>query len=172
MKRLPDTELEVMKALWASERAPVPRSSLEEALRDRGWATNTFNTSLSRLAEKGFVSCEKRGKTNYYTPQVRQADYLAFSAAGVLSETAGSGGEAMWTCRDWQESYPAQDGDTFLLTFRGVDRLTGVGYEFPIEVWYMTEGGGIRQGVPSDVQGGKLMASGLDRPSIEWPDEP
>lgn len=26
MKRLPDTELEVMKALWASERAPVPRS--------------------------------------------------------------------------------------------------------------------------------------------------
>lgn len=66
MKRLPDTELEVMKALWASERAPVPRSSLEEALRDRGWATNTFNTYLSRLAEKGFVSCEKRGKTNYF----------------------------------------------------------------------------------------------------------
>ena len=97
---------------------------------------------------------------------------LAFSTAGVLSETAGSGGEAMWTCRDWQESYPAQEGDTFLLTFRGVDRPTGVGYEFPIEVWYMTEGGGIRQGVPSDVQGGKLMASGLDRPSIEWPDEP
>ena len=53
-----------------------------------------------------------------------------------------------------------------------MDRPTGVGYEFPIEVWYMTEGGGIRQGVPSDVQGGKLMASGLDRPSIEWPDEP
>ena len=69
MKRLPDTELEVMKALWASERAPVPRSSLEEALRDRGWATNTFNTYLSRLTEKGFVSCEKRGKTNYYTPR-------------------------------------------------------------------------------------------------------
>ena len=36
----------------------------------------------------------------------------------------------------------------------------------------MTEGGGIRQGVPSDVQGGKLMTSGLDRPSIEWTDEP
>ena len=83
MKRLPDTELEVMKALWASERAPVPRSSLEEALRDRGWATNTFNTYLSRLAEKGFVSCEKRGKTNYYTPQVRQADYLAFESGTV-----------------------------------------------------------------------------------------
>ena len=90
MKRLPDTELEVMKALWASERAPVPRSSLEEALRDRGWATNTFNTYLSRLAEKGFVSCEKRGKTNYYTPQVRQADYLAFESGTVLNKVFGS----------------------------------------------------------------------------------
>jgi BlaI family penicillinase repressor len=90
MKRLPDTELEVMKALWASERAPVPRSSLEEALRDRGWATNTFNTYLSRLTEKGFVSCEKRGKTNYYTPQVRQADYLAFESGAVLNKVFGS----------------------------------------------------------------------------------
>ena len=90
MKRLPDTELEVMKALWASERAPVPRSSLEEALRDRGWATNTFITYLSRLAEKGFVSCEKRGKTNYYTPQVRQADYLAFESGTVLNKVFGS----------------------------------------------------------------------------------
>lgn len=90
MKRLPDTELEVMKALWASERAPVPRSSLEEALRDRGWATDTFNTYLSRLTEKGFVSCEKRGKTNYYTPQVRQADYLAFESGAVLNKVFGS----------------------------------------------------------------------------------
>lgn len=90
MKRLPDTELEAMKALWASERAPVPRSSLEEALRDRGWATNTFNTYLSRLTEKGFVSCEKRGKTNYYTPQVRQADYLAFESGAVLNKVFGS----------------------------------------------------------------------------------
>lgn len=90
MKRLPDTELEVMKALWASERAPVPRSSLEEALRDRGWATNTFNTYLSRLTEKGFFSCEKRGKTNYYTPQVRQADYLAFESGAVLNKVFGS----------------------------------------------------------------------------------
>ena len=90
MKRLPDTELEVMKALWASERAPVPRSSLEDALRDRGWATNTFNTYLSRLTEKGFVSCEKRGKTNYSTPQVRQADYLAFESGAVLNKVFGS----------------------------------------------------------------------------------
>ena len=90
MRRLPDTELEVMKALWELEGRPAARAELEERLRDRGWATNTFNTYLSRLAEKGFVSCEKRGKTNYYTPQVRQADYLAFESGTVLNKVFGS----------------------------------------------------------------------------------
>ena len=48
MKRLPDTELEVMKALWkAGEDAP--RSVLEQALEPFGWATNTVNTYLTRL---------------------------------------------------------------------------------------------------------------------------
>ena len=90
MRRLPDTELEVMKALWELEGRPAARAELEERLRDRGWATNTFNTYLSRLTEKGFVSCEKRGKTNYYTPQVRQADYLAFESGAVLNKVFGS----------------------------------------------------------------------------------
>ncbi|MCQ4808271.1 hypothetical protein NE626_16015, partial [Intestinimonas massiliensis] len=95
---------------------------------------------------------------------------LAFSTAGVLSETAGSGGEAMWTCPDWQESYPAQEGDTFLLTFRGVDRPTGVGYEFPIEVWYMTEGGGIRPFDAGPVQAAGHQLSTLDVAGHPLPD--
>lgn len=67
MKRLPDTELEVMKALWAQE-GGATRADLEHALKDKGWASNTINTYLSRLCEKGFVSCEKRGKANWYAP--------------------------------------------------------------------------------------------------------
>ena len=68
VRRLPDTELEVMKALWELEGRPAARAELEERLRDRGWATNTFNTYLARLAEKGFVTCEKRGRSNWYAP--------------------------------------------------------------------------------------------------------
>ena len=90
MKRLPDTELEVMKALWAWEGQSATRSELEHALRDKGWATNTFNTYLSRLTEKGFVSCEKRGKTNWYTPLVSRADYLSFESSTVLHKVFGS----------------------------------------------------------------------------------
>ena len=90
MKRLPDTELEVMKALWAWEGQSAPRAELEQALRDKGWATNTVNTYLSRLTEKGFVSCEKRGRTNWYAPLISQEDYLAFESSTVLHRVFGS----------------------------------------------------------------------------------
>lgn len=43
MKRLPDTELEVMKALWDSG-PDTPRAALERALAPHGWAANTINT--------------------------------------------------------------------------------------------------------------------------------
>lgn len=62
MRRLPDTGL---KALWALEGQSATRAELEHALRDKGWAANTY---LSRLADKGFASCEKRGGTNWYAP--------------------------------------------------------------------------------------------------------
>ena len=55
MKRLPDTELEVMKALWDSG-PDTPRAALERALAPHGWAANTINTYLTRLADKGFLS--------------------------------------------------------------------------------------------------------------------
>lgn len=90
MRRLPDTELEVMKALWRSEGEAVPRSELEHRLSDWGWATNTVNTYLARLVEKGFASCEKRGRVNWYAPLVSQSDYLSFESGAVLGRVFGS----------------------------------------------------------------------------------
>ena len=76
MKRLPDTELEVMKALWASG-PDTPRAALDHALADFQWSPNTINTYLTRLMEKGFVSVRREGKSNRYTPLISQEDYLA-----------------------------------------------------------------------------------------------
>ena len=89
MKRLPDTELEVMKALW--DLGPdTPRVRLEDALSHRGWAANTVNTYLSRLADKGYLSVARRGKSNLYTPLISREDYLAFDSRQVLSRLYGS----------------------------------------------------------------------------------
>lgn len=89
MKRLPDTELEVMKALWATG-PNTPRSLLEERLSPFGWAANTINTYLSRLADKGYVAVCREGKSNLYTPLVGQEEYQAFDSRAVLDRLYGS----------------------------------------------------------------------------------
>ena len=89
LKRLPDAELEVMKALWELG-SDTPRSALEQALAPFSWAGNTINTYLSRLTEKGFLSVHKDGKSNLYTPLVSREDYLAFDSRSVLSRLYGS----------------------------------------------------------------------------------
>ena len=89
MKRLPDAELEVMKVLW--ELGPdTSRSEVEGGLASFGWAANTVNTYLSRLADKGFVSVRREGKTNLYTPLVSREDYLSFDSRAVLDRLYGS----------------------------------------------------------------------------------
>ena len=88
MKRLPDAELEVMKVLW--ELGPdTSRSEVEGGLAAFGWAANTVNTYLSRLADKGFVSVRREGKTNLYTPLVSREDYLSFDSRAVLGRLYG-----------------------------------------------------------------------------------
>lgn len=89
MKRLPDSELEVMMALWTAPEE-IPRAFLDDKLREKGWASNTINTYLARLLEKGFISCERRGKTNYYKPVVPEAEYLEFEGKTLLNKLYGS----------------------------------------------------------------------------------
>jgi len=89
MKRLPDTELEVMKALWAAGEN-TPRTVLEQALEHFGWATNTVNTYLTRLEKKGFVRVERDRRGNHYTALISQEDYQAFDSKAVLSQLYGT----------------------------------------------------------------------------------
>ena len=89
MKRLPDTELEVMKALWASG-PDTTRAQLEQSLEAFRWASKTINTYLTRLVEKGFVSVRREGKTNLYTPLVGREEYLAFDSRAVLDRLYGT----------------------------------------------------------------------------------
>ena len=89
MRRLPDAELEVMKALWRTG-PDTPRAALEAELTPFGWAANTVNTYLSRLADKGFVAVRRAGKSNLYTPLVSREEYQAFDSRAVLSRLYGS----------------------------------------------------------------------------------
>ncbi|MBR4860565.1 MAG: BlaI/MecI/CopY family transcriptional regulator [Firmicutes bacterium] len=95
IRRLPDSELEVMQAIWAcSPRAgentqPVSRGQIEEVLQDAEMAATTLLTLLSRLTDKGFVQTEKIGRSNVYTPLISQADYLASQSRSFLNKLCG-----------------------------------------------------------------------------------
>lgn len=83
MRHLPDSELAVMKAIWACGE-DVSRARIETHLTEYNWSANAINTYLSRLTEKGFVTSRKAGKALLYTPVVSRDEYLSFDSRRVL----------------------------------------------------------------------------------------
>lgn len=89
LRRLPDAELAVMRALWDCE-APAGRAALEEKLGEsHPMAPTTLLTLLSRLADKGFVQIEKQGRQSVYAPLVSRQDYLAAESRSFVTRLCG-----------------------------------------------------------------------------------
>ena len=84
MKRLPESELEVMMSIWKYNR-PVNRLEIEERLK-KDVAAPTILSFLNRLEAKGFVSVEKIGKINWYTPLVKEEEYLQKESRNILQK--------------------------------------------------------------------------------------
>ena len=77
LKKLPEAELEIMLLLWQAQGA-VPRNYFDKALKsEKNWADSTILSLLARLLEKGYISCEKQGNKNFYTPLVEKEAYYA-----------------------------------------------------------------------------------------------
>ena len=91
--RLPDAELEVMKALWALGDYPAHTGDIAQKL-DKSWKAPTLLKLLSRLEERGFVAGTKEGRANAYTPLVQEADYLASESRSFLERLHGGNGRS------------------------------------------------------------------------------
>ncbi len=88
-RRLPDAELAVMQAIWDSE-PPVSRTDVENVLKKaRPMAATTILTLLSRLVERGFLSIEKSGRSNCYTPLITRQAYLASQSKSFFNKLCG-----------------------------------------------------------------------------------
>lgn len=89
IKRLPDSELEIMQAVWSFE-PPVPRAKVEEKVREcSDLAQTTILTLLSRLAEKGFIKAEKQGRSSVYTPLVSKEEFQAAQSRSFFEKMFG-----------------------------------------------------------------------------------
>lgn len=90
LKKLPDAELEVMLAIWKSERPLHTGEILKRLPPEKQGRIQALQVLLGRLAEKGFVLCEKTGRFNYYTSLVPEQQYRSLETATFIERLYGN----------------------------------------------------------------------------------
>lgn len=86
IRRLPDSELEIMMIIWGAN-GSVTSAYISEKLKDKKeWKITSVLTFLSRLAEKGFVKSTREGKVNIYSALISEQDYLESEGKSFLEK--------------------------------------------------------------------------------------
>ncbi|WP_371396036.1 BlaI/MecI/CopY family transcriptional regulator [Fretibacter rubidus] len=84
MKRISQSELDVMRVLWTE--APLAASDVIKRLDEsKDWNDRTVKTLLARLVDKGALSTTQDGRRYLYAPLIAQ-DVYAGHAARSLSQ--------------------------------------------------------------------------------------
>ena len=85
-KRLGDAELEIMMVLWRANEPVTSKHVLEHLPQRRKWALSSLMSSLAKLCEKGFVSCDRTYRLNLYTPLIAEDEYKAQEGQTLLTK--------------------------------------------------------------------------------------
>ena len=83
-KNLPDSELDIMLAVWHGQ-GPATAPAILEAL-EKPLTASALHSYLKRLEEKGFLACEKEGRVNRYTPLISEEEYRRHAGGAVLEK--------------------------------------------------------------------------------------
>lgn len=84
LKKLPDTEFEIMKVVWANEPPITTNMVMEQLGNERKWKAPTVISLMLRMVEKGFLRTEKIGKERTYFPLVSKEDYLEYETGNFM----------------------------------------------------------------------------------------
>ena len=85
-KKLGDAELEIMQVIWDSGNPVTSNYILKELQEQRKWQLSTLMTSLTRLADKGFISCDRSTGRNLYTPIISENEYKTGASKHFLEK--------------------------------------------------------------------------------------
>ena len=92
--KLPESELRLMQAVWALHAAGEPDITAAALMAaDEGLSRlklTTVLTLFTRLIDRGFLSAEKRGRANCYTPLVSEETYKTQAAAEFIATVYAS----------------------------------------------------------------------------------
>lgn len=86
MRKLSDSEFEIMKVLWSQE-APMTSNEILDRVKDRyDWKLAGLMTFLARMVDKGYVYCDRSTRTNYYSAVVSQDEYKFQESESFLAK--------------------------------------------------------------------------------------
>jgi predicted transcriptional regulator len=89
MKRLPESELDIMIIVWSTEGPVSVTYILEKLNADKKLTISALHSYLRRLVEKGFLKCYKQGKQNVYEAIVTEEEYQQEESSSVLKKLYG-----------------------------------------------------------------------------------
>ena len=80
-----DSEYAIMKILWREDKKLMV-GDVCNLLEGKEWTPSTVSTLMQRLAKKGVIGYEKKGKANYYYPILKQEEYNVNESRSLLSK--------------------------------------------------------------------------------------
>lgn len=86
MKKLPDTEFDIMKTVWTNKPPITTTIIMEQLGKEKDWKIQTVVSLMNRLVERGFLRSEKHGKERTYFPLVNKDDYLKFETGNFMKQ--------------------------------------------------------------------------------------
>ncbi len=86
LKKLGEAELEIMQVIWDGDNPVTSNYILKKLQGRRQWQLSTLMTSLARLADKGFISCDRSTGSNLYTFIITENEYKAGASRHFLEK--------------------------------------------------------------------------------------
>ncbi len=83
MKKLSNSELEIMIKLWDAEK-PMSFEEIYKAVEERNWEESTVRSFIQRMLTKGFIQSEADGRKRLYSPKVSR-NYIDKQSQNLIS---------------------------------------------------------------------------------------
>ena len=75
MKKLSDSEFEIIKVLWNQD-TPMTSNEILDRVKDKyDWKLSALMTILARMVDKGYVYCDRNTRINYYSAVISRKEY-------------------------------------------------------------------------------------------------
>lgn len=89
IKKIPETELEIMQVIWSNETLITTTEIKKQLEEKRPWSQGALQSLLTRLVDREFLKASMQGKSKAFEPLVAEKDYIAVESRSFISKLRG-----------------------------------------------------------------------------------